>query len=410
MSSILLFLGQALILICVPFLLWRVPLVRRAVPLVVVQILVGIALGPSLLGHLAPDLSALVLPPASVARLSSLSWLAVLFFAFLTGMHLDGGEMLHKNGSNLGIGLASMLVPFAGGALLGWWSLDHLPGLAGEKATMGAFIIAMGLCVSVTALPVLGAILHETGLIRHDLGRLALGCAALNDVLLWMVMAALLALMGDPDAGLISFGLTVVLSATYFTVMTGLVRPLLTLVLVPGPEGLRDRHLVLVVAVLLASALAAEAIGLHYLIGAFLAGVVMPATVRAWIVARVEGFTMIVLLPFFFVVTGLNVFIDAHAPGILPLLGASTLVAMAGKVLGTSIPARLCGLPWREALSLGALMQCKGMMEVIVLTVLLEAGLVSGAAFSALILMALVTTGLTMPLVRLLMGGTLRPR
>jgi Kef-type K+ transport system membrane component KefB len=402
-----LFLGQALLLIAVPFALWRLPLVRRAVPLVVVQILLGIVLGPSLLGRLAPDLAGLLLPASSLGRLSGAAWLGVLFFAFLAGLHLDLGETIQRGRATLAIGLSSMIVPFAGGIALGFWLVGHLPGLMGPNATGAGFIVAIGLCVSVTALPVLGAILHETGLIRHELGRLALSCAALNDVLLWLIMAALLATLGAPGTGLGAFAATLALSLLYFGLMAVVARPLLARLFTRSPAW-RDWHVVLVVALLLASALATEAIGLHYLIGAFAAGVIVPKAVAGRIVALLEPFTVIVLLPFFFVVTGLNVTLDFGSAALLAVFGGSTLVAMAGKILGTTLPARAAGRSWRDALSLGALMQCKGMMEVIVLTVLLEAGFVSVAAFSALILMALVTTALTMPMVRAIMGASLR--
>lgn len=401
MPPILLFLGQALVLIALPFAIWTIPVVRRAMPLVVVQIVTGVALGPSLLGRLAPETAALLLPASSLASLSGLSSLAVLLFAFLTGLHLDLGEIVRQGRTFLAVGLASMLVPLLAGIGFAAWILGLMPGLPGPQASGATFAIGIGLCFGVTALPVLGAILRETGLIRTELGRTALGYAALNDVLLWVLTAALLATLGTPDAGIGTFATLLFLAAAYFAVMAFVVKPLLARLFQQAAArsgGLHDAHMALAAAVLLASALATEALGLHYLIGAFAAGVVMPRAVTAWMTARLEVVTVVVLMPFFFIVTGLKVSFDPTSEPVLVFFLLSTVVAMAGKVLGTAVAARMAGRAWIDALRLGSLMQCKGLMEVIILTILRDAGVISDICFSALILVALVTTALTMPM------------
>ena len=401
MTPILLFLGQALVLIVLPFAIWSIPLIRRAMPLVVVQIVAGVALGPSLLGRLAPEAATFLLPPSSLAGLSGLSSLAVLLFAFMTGLPLDLGEIARQGRAFLTVGLASMLVPFLAGIGFAAAMLDSMPYLPGPHATDATFAIGIGLCFGVTALPVLGAVLRETGLIRTELGRTALGYAALNDMLLWVLTAALLATLGAPDEGIGAFATLLFLSAAYFALMATVVRPLLERLFrqaAAGPGGLHDAHMALAAAVLLASAFATEALGLHYLIGAFAAGVAMPKSVVAWMTARLEVVTVVVLMPFFFIVTGLKVSFDATSGPVLIFFLLSTIVAMAGKVLGTAVPARMTGRSWTEALRLGSLMQCKGLMEVIILTVLRDAGIISDVCFSALILVALVTTALTVPM------------
>ena len=401
MPPILLFLGQALVLIALPFAIWTIPVIRRAMPLVVVQIVMGVALGPSLFGRLAPGTAALLLPAGSLASLSGLSSLAVLLFAFLTGLHLDLGEIVRQGRTFLAVGLASMLVPLLAGIGFAAWILGVMPGLPGPQASGATFAIGIGLCFGVTALPVLGAILRETGLIRTELGRTALGYAALNDVLLWVLTAALLATLGAPGEGISTFATLLVLSTAYFAVMVLVVKPVLARLFQQAAArsgGLHNAHMALAVAVLLASALATEALGLHYLIGAFAAGVVVPRSVAAWLTARLEVVTVVVLMPFFFIVTGLKVSFDPTSQPVLVFFLLSTVVAMAGKVLGTAVPARMAGRPWTEALRLGSLMQCKGLMEVIILTILRDAGVISDICFSALILVALVTTALTVPM------------
>jgi len=403
MSPAGLFLVQVLILIAVPFVIWSIPFVRHTVPLVVIQILFGIALGPTLLARIAPVFASLVLPASSLERLSGISWLAVMFFTFLTGLHLDVGELAGKGRAFFATGVSSMLTPLVFGAGVGLWAISHLRGLMGPNATETTFVLAIGLCVSATALPVLGAILRETGLIRWPLGRLAIGYAALNDFMLWILIIALLTMIGASSNRVGNFIAMILSTLLYVGFMVFCARPLLTTLFDKasvGINGLGDSRIVLISAVVLASGLATEVLGLHYLIGAFVAGLVMPNSAKQSIMAHFEPVTVFVLLPVYFILTGLKVTLDLRSGDVLCFFVIATLAAVGGKILGTAVPARLAGHDWREAIQLGALMQCKGLVEVVILTVLLDAGLISNSAFSALILMALVTTALTMPVAR----------
>ena len=169
-------------------------------------------------------------------------------------------------------------------------------------------------------------------------------------------------------------------------------------------DALSDAALVGVAAVAIASSALTEAVGLHYIFGAFVAGAVMPDALRRPILNKLEPATVMLLLPFFFMLTGLKTTIDAGSPAFMEIFLAATCVAIAGKVIGMGLPARLIGWRWREALALGVLMQTKGLMEVIVLTILLDTGIIGGNAFSALILMAVVSTAIVMPLTRAVLG------
>ncbi|PWC43559.1 cation:proton antiporter [Azospirillum sp. TSO22-1] len=394
----LLFLVQAILLIAVPFLLWRLSGIRRVAPMVVIQILFGVALGPSLLGWVAPNLWEALFAPKILAPLSGLSWLAVVLFAFLTGLHLDVTEFRGKSRAFVAVSLSSLVVPTLLGTGLGWWIAGALPGMAGPAASPALFAVGFGVCLGVTALPVLGAILREMGLIEQRVGRLALGYAAVNDAALWVLVTAVLAWASGRGGEEVTWVLA--LGAGYLAVSAFVAKPLLERLfarVAPGDE-VGDTAIVLTCAGLLASAAVTEAIGLHYILGAFVAGTVMPKRLAAAVLDRLEHFATLVLLPFFFTLTGLKVTLDLSEPAQWTVFALATLVTIAGKLLGTALPARLSGESWGDSWRLGALMPCKGLMEVIVLTILLDARVLSVGAFSALVLMAIATTALTQPM------------
>lgn len=399
LSPAFVFLIQALLLIVVPFALWRAAGVRRVAPMVVVQILFGIALGPSLLGRVAPEAWGTLFGPPALGPLVGLSWLAVVFFAFLTGLHLDVADMRGRGRAVAAVSLSSMIVPTIAGTGAGVWVADAFPAMAGPAATPVLFAAGFGVCLGVTALPVLGAILREMGLTATPLGTLALACAAVNDALLWVALAALLALAAGGGGAEVAVAL--VGGAAMLAVLWGGVRPWLTRRLGDAPPVLDDAHLIGICGLLLLTAAVSEAVGLHYILGAFLAGTAVPKRLAAAVLARVEAVTTLVLLPFFFTLTGLKVTITADSPDLWTVFLLATAVTVAAKLLGSAIPARLAGVPPADAWRLGALMPCKGLMEVVVLTVLLDAGILSPAGFSALVLMAVTVTALTQPMTQL---------
>ena len=388
-------LAIALVIVLLPWLLWRVGLVRRVAPLAVVQILVGVALGPSGLGQVAPEWHAALFTGPVLAALDGVASLGVLLYVLVTGLHLDT-TTLRQDARRLGpIALGSFAVPMLLGFGAGMWMLQAVPGAVGSLGSPAGFVVAAAICIAVTALPVLAAVLQEMGLLRARIGQTALALAALNDAALWIMLALLLALAGTGDglAGLLCLGA----AALWFGLLLLVVRPLVARLAGAGEQAL----LVAGVALAILSAAVSEALGTGYLIGAFVAGAIMPDACRAALLARLETVTAIVLLPFFFMSTGLKALIEPGSAAFLSLFAVAVAATVIGKLLGTALPARRLGYSWAESLTLGAMMQTKGLMEVVVLAVLHDAGLIGGQIFSAMVAMAVVCTVITAPAVRL---------
>lgn len=406
MHSTLLFLIQCFVLILIPSAVWSG--VRRFVPLVVVQILFGIALGPSLLGQLVEQSQDFWFHDEVLVRFSGLSWLGVALFTFISGLHLNFEETVGHRRTFVTIGLASFFVPLSLGFGFTWWASTAVPDLLGANATPLAFAVSLGLCFGVTALPVLSAILREMGIVRTAMGRTALIAAAFNDIFLWIVLSGILVAFGANGRDAASLLRFLLWASLYAGLLLFAAKPVLAFLLrltdrAKNRSG--DCRLAVVVGWGLLSAVATEAIGLHYLIGAFTAGVIMPREVADEVAERLEPLTIVVLLPFFFIATGLKVIITSDFATVGWFMVLSIGVAMTGKVLGTACAARSTGWAWGDAFHLGALMQCKGLMEVVVLTVLHEVSLISDLCFSVMVVVALVTTAATMPMAAALRAG-----
>lgn len=394
MSSASVFFLQALLVVGLPYLLWRVCRLRKVLPMVVVQVLVGISLGPSVFGKLAPETWAVLFGPSQLPMLSGLQWLAVTLFCFLTGLHMRETEVGAQAGLVLAVSAGSILVPLVLGTGLGWWLGAVLPAAAGQQAGVAWFAIAVGLCAAVTALPVLGAILGEMKLLDTRLGALALQCAAINDGVVWILLAAILVGHGQDGGQFASMALHAVL---YLAGCVLLVRPALSW-LARHREPDRDLLLCLALVVILASALAAEQAGLHHVLGGFIAGLIWPRQLARQVRRHLEAATVSVLLPFFFLNAGLRAQIAVDGADVMLVFGASLLVAVCGKIAGVVLTARWAGMGWRQAGALGSLLQAKGLVELVVLAILLDAGIIGNTAFSGLLLMAITTTVLAAPL------------
>ncbi|MGE5478464.1 MAG: cation:proton antiporter [Bacteroidales bacterium] len=400
MPTLALFLLHAAVVIGLPYAVWRLGGVRRWVPLVVVQIAVGLALGPSGLGQLAPGLWAAVFPPPAMAALNGLVWLGVCYFAFATGLHFDLTEFHGRGRAFAANALATFAVPTLAGCGAGLALLTLAPQAVGDAAQPWAFVLGVGIAVGVTALPVLAAILREMGLLGTRLGAEALGCAAVNDAALWVVVAALLALArgGTPWQAAVAAGGAVALAAVLWLA----VRPLLCRLLRHTDGSVSEREVVVLSVGLLATALASEVLGLHAVVGAFAFGAVVPKALARDLLGKFEAFLMVVLLPFFFIATGLKTELGSMDAA-WTVFAVTSLVSVLAKLAAAALPARLQGWAWPDALALGALVGCKGLMELVVLTLLLERGILSAAGFSGMVLMALVTTALARPAAGLLL-------
>jgi Kef-type K+ transport system membrane component KefB len=400
-TPLLIFLLQALIIVVLPPVLSHFLRLRIVTPLVVVQMLLGIALGPSIMGRIAPEAHALLFNANSLGTLSSISSVAVLLFAFTTGMHVQFSS-LKKSGAALGlVGAASMLVPTVLGTLAGFWIALRYPAEMGTSGGRLEFAVGVGICSGVTALPVLAAILREMDLLKHRLGHFSLAIAAMTDGAVWILMGILLA---SVRTNTLSLGATatVVVLAAYAVVMFAIALPLLRKIehVAHDDDSANETVLIVACGVALASAAATELLGLHSVLGAFVAGVIMPKELRKPLHDRIEPLTVIVLIPFFFISTGLKMAIDVSSSTFMDILLIITTFAILGKFCGTVAASRLSGEPWPFSIGLGALTQTKGLMEVVVVTILFDAHVVSQTVFSAVILMAVLSTTLAMPLTR----------
>ncbi|MFI1471835.1 cation:proton antiporter [Streptomyces wuyuanensis] len=369
-------------------------------PPVIGEIAMGIVLGPSLLGWLWPEAQHWLFPAAVLPYTSVLGQIGLLGFMFLVGLELDLGALRGSSRTAVAVSQAGMLVPLGLGALLAFPLYGRL---APDGVGFVPFTLFMAVAMSVTAFPVLARILVDRGLYGTPLGALAMACAAVDDVAAWCLLALVVALTaaGSPFDALSAAGLTVAFGAA----MVLVVRPLLARW---AARGRADRAndgvvMVLLFSGLSLSALATDLIGVHTLFGAFLFGVATPRGHRRVeaSAARLRAVVVPLLLPLFFVHTGLSTEIGALAaePSQWLWTGALLAVAVLGKWGGAAGAARVCGRPWREAMSIGALMNCRGLTELVVLTIGLELGVIGPDLFTMLVLVALITTAVTAPAV-----------
>jgi Kef-type K+ transport system membrane component KefB len=373
-------------------------------PLVVVQIAVGIAMGPSVFGRLAPDEFHILASKETLSAFSGIGFIAVLMFAMVSGMHVDPRVFGRKERAFWPVVIANVLIPIALGFGAGFWILSRhpeelLPGVTGIE-----FTAAIAICVGMKALPVLAAILAEMKLLRARIGTLALGVAGANDIVLWVLLGALLTSAAGhvgQHHGLPPLFLVILLPA-YLVFMVKVARPILGRMVAARMDDNENstRAMVLVGAATIASALATDLMGLHYIIGAFLVGAIMPVKLREPIIDRLQVLLVALLMPFFFTLTGMRTLIDFNSPILLEVFALTTCAATLGIVGGTGLVGRLFGEGWREAFGLGWLLQSKGLTELVVLTILLDAHIISPRIFSAMILMALGTTAVAMPFAR----------
>ncbi|HEX2646083.1 MAG TPA: cation:proton antiporter [Candidatus Dormibacteraeota bacterium] len=400
MTPELIFLVQALAILVLPPAVWRV--LRGAVPLVVVQILVGIALGPTLFGRLLPDAYHLFFNPTTLTPLWGVASIAVLLFSFVTGLHLEPAQFLGRGRAFALVAVASVAVPTGAGVAGGLWIAQHYPNELASGINPIGFATAIGICIGVTALPVLGAILREMDLLGGRIGNYALGIAAVNDAAMWLLLGALMSAVAGGAPGRPGVLVSLLGLPIYLGLMAWLGPPLMRRA---SPVLLRDgrmseRALAALCAFALGSAMITQVLGLHYIFGAFVAGTVMPHELRQPLLDRLQVATVGVLMPFFFMLTGLRTLIDLGSWEFLEILVLTTALAVVGKVGGTALIARLVGESWSTSFSLGSLVQTNGLMGLIVLTILLDRGIITTNVFSALVLMGVLTTMLAMPMTR----------
>lgn len=369
-------------------------------PPVVAEIVVGIALGPSLLGMLPGNPSAVIFPAEARPYLSAIAQIGLLVFMFGIGWEFEKRLLHGQRGATSAISIGSIALPFALGVGLAWPLYSRHAVVTGHRTSFTAFALFLGAAMSITAFPVLARILTEHKMMRTRVGTLALASAAVNDVLAWCLLAltaAIVSSRGAP-ADMAQIG---VLSTAYIAAMALVVRPLLAHL---TRRMVRDQvppvYVIILIAGLFLSSYVTTWIGIHAIFGAFAFGFVMPrepfAVLADGVKRPLDGISL-VLLPIFFIVTGLNVDIRALSGRGFVEFAAIVLVACGGKMVGAAVPGRLTGIPWREARTLGLLMNTRGLTELIIINAGVSLGVLDGRMFTMMVLMALVTTALAAP-------------
>jgi len=371
-------------------------------PVVIGEIVAGIVLGPSLLGAFFPGISDFIFPAASFGNLQFLSQIGLMLFMFVIGMELDIDLIRKQAKEAVIISHASIIIPYTLGMTLALYLYKQF---APASVSFSSFALFMGIAMSITAFPVLARIIQERGLTRSRLGVMAITCAAADDVTAWCILAALIAIVkaGSSVSTLFTLGLV----ASYLLLMLFIVRPLLKrLGTIYNKRGLVSKPMMAIVfMVLLISAYATEIIGIHALFGAFMAGVIMPPGLkfRNIVMEKLEDVSLVLLLPLFFVFTGLRTHIGLLSQGHLWVTcGWIILVAVAGKFGGSTLAAKVVGQSWKDSLSIGALMNTRGLMELVVLNIGYDLGILTPEVFTMMVIMALVTTFMTSPAMNLI--------
>jgi Kef-type K+ transport system membrane component KefB len=369
-------------------------------PPVIGEVIAGIALGPSLLGRISPDAAAFLLPASVAPYLNVVAQLGVILFMFLIGLELNLGVLRGRLQATVVIAHAGILIPFTLGAAMALWLY---PLISNHDVPFTSFALFLGVAMAITAFPVLARILTDRGTQKTPIGVTALACAALGDATAWCLLAFVVGIAkAEPTEAVRVIGLT----AAFIAFMILVVRPIAAkLVTSMEPGNLTRGCVALTFVALLLSALATEWIGIHALFGAFLLGAVIPhdSAVAREFLHKLEDLVTVLLLPAFFALTGMRTQLGLLSGWhdwliCLAIIG----IATAGKFGGTLLAARVTGLGWRDASMLGVLMNTRGLMELIVLNVGLELKIISPTLFAMMVLMALVTTMASSPLVNVL--------
>ncbi len=377
-------------------------------PPVIGEVIAGICLGPSLLGAISPELMHQLIPAASTDpqglvsnALKTVAQLGIVLYMFAIGLELNANHVKHKIHAAVAISHVSIIMPFLLGALLAIWLFPHY---APEGIDFTSFSLFLGVAMAITAFPVLARILTDRGMDSTPLGALAMACAAADDATAWCLLALVVGIVQTEVSQAVRVGIA---SLLFIIAMFLIAQPLMR-----RWCAYSDRHspelsqaaLVFGLVGVLLAAVTTEVIGIHAIFGAFLMGAIIPAESRLAheLKNRLKHSVTILLLPAFFAYTGMRTEIGLISGWenwlvCLAIIGVATL----GKFGGTLLAARFSGLRWRESAALGALMNTRGLMELIVLNIGLDLGVISPTLFAMMVIMALVTTLLTAPLLTL---------
>jgi Kef-type K+ transport system membrane component KefB len=366
-------------------------------PQVVGEMVAGVLLGPSLLGWVAPGFSAALFPPQSLAALYLLSQVGLLLFMFMVGLELDTKKLRQLGPIAVVISHTSIIVPFVFGVLLAF----HLyPRIVDSSIPFTGFVLFMGAAMSVTAFPVLARILSERNLLGTRLGTLTIACAAVDDVTAWCLLAVIIAVVRSKLNQLALWQMLAGL-ASYVGIMLFVLRPVArSLAARHKGAGITDKTIAALLVCMLASSWATEWLGIHALFGAFFAGVMMPKDngFAEDVRKKLHPLVVVLLIPLFFAFTGLRTSIGLIGGSEMMLYCALVfIVAVAGKFGGSTVAARAMGTPWREAAAIGILMNTRGLIELVILNIGLDIGVLTRPLFSIMVVMAVGTTLMTTP-------------
>lgn len=366
-------------------------------PGVVGEIVAGIVLGPSLLANYFPEFSAALFPAESLGNLQFLSQIGLILFMFVIGMELDLKVLRNQAHDAVVVSHASIIIPFALGVGLAYFIYESF---APRGVQFSSFALFMGIAMSITAFPVLARIVQERGIQKTRVGTIVITCAAADDITAWCILAAVIAIVkaGSFTSSLYIIGLAIV----YVLIMIKVVKPFLKRIgeLHTSHENLSKPIVAIFFLTLILSSYTTEVIGIHALFGAFMTGVIIPENVRFRniFIEKVEDVAVVLLLPLFFVFTGLRTQIGLlDDPELWKVAGMIILVAVTGKFFGSAIAAKFVGQSWRDSMVIGALMNTRGLMELVVLNIGYDLGVLSPEVFAMMVIMALATTMMTGP-------------
>jgi Kef-type K+ transport system membrane component KefB len=366
-------------------------------PAVVGEVIAGIVLGPSLLALYFPDFASALFPAQSLGNLQLLSQIGLILFMFVIGMELDLTVLRNKAHDAVVVSHASIIVPFALGVGFAYFTYETF---APQSINFTSFALFMGIAMSITAFPVLARIVQERGIQKTKLGTIVITCAAADDITAWCILAAVIAIV---KAGSFGSSLFIILMAVgYVFVMLKVVRPFLKRIgdLHTSRENLSQPIVAIFFLTLILSSYVTELIGIHALFGAFMTGAIIPenAKFRNIFIEKVEDVSVVLLLPLFFVFTGLRTQIGLlNEPSLWVTCGIIIVVAVTGKFVGSAIAAKFVGQSWKDSLAIGALMNTRGLMELVVLNIGYDLGVLTPEVFAMMVIMALVTTMMTGP-------------
>ena len=395
---------------------------RIGQPQVVGEMTAGIVLGPSFLGRYFPGVFAYIFPSSSLPALTALSQLGLLLFMFVVGLEVDLERILKQRTAVVLISNVSIVLPLALGIGL---ATTLYPQFAGDKVPFSSFALFMGAAMSVTAFPVLARILKERDLLGTDLGTTAISCAAIDDISAWLLLAVLTAMVHSAQSWH-RLAIICLLLVAFVAVMLFPVRRMASsLESLYRRRGAGVELISVMILIMLAASWVTERLGIHALFGAFMAGLVMPKSgsiipesvisesvasgsaisksvisksMTGEIVERIESLSLALLLPLFFAVTGLRTRIDLLTDSSLWGVALAIIAtAVLGKLAGAALTAKATGMTWKDSVALGVLMNTRGLVELVVLNAGLEMGVLSSALFTMMVLMALVTTFMTTP-------------